>query len=125
MVSVALVAASSVFFWLSPFSPLSQPNVGVGQLSTVHGKGPVFYTECGHRAAAQHSVVTVIGTVDEQSGLDRIGACASLSGGKIMSLDPLEAARQLRVVCWTLLLVKVKTIADSQDRNAQPLADAG
>jgi actin-related protein len=58
-------------------------NCGVGS-----GKNVPFYSECAQRAKKCGVVVSVLGCVGEEVGLDHLGLIADISGGVVDLIDP-------------------------------------
>eukprot|EP00049_Salpingoeca_infusionum_P015123 m.290260 g.290260 ORF g.290260 m.290260 type:complete len:966 (+) comp15816_c0_seq16:132-3029(+) len=75
-----------------------QPNQGVGRVDTYGSEGNSFYSTIGERASGFNTVINIIGTQGEDCKLERIAACATSSGGSVLTLNPAELDRQIRML---------------------------
>eukprot|EP00043_Microstomoeca_roanoka_P017626 m.184713 g.184713 ORF g.184713 m.184713 type:complete len:856 (+) comp16675_c0_seq3:231-2798(+) len=96
----AIVAATSITATLGQEAEIfvctdGMPNVGVGRLDTYSTSG-AFYAMMGERAKQHGAVIRIIATEDVESHLEVVSTCAVTSGGSVLTLNPLELARQIR-----------------------------
>eukprot|EP00055_Hartaetosiga_balthica_P015701 m.94740 g.94740 ORF g.94740 m.94740 type:complete len:947 (+) comp8930_c0_seq3:146-2986(+) len=103
----ALVSATAICSALSEKSEIvlctdGLPNVGIGRLDT-YNQNSNFYSDIGERAKDKGVVIRIIGTEGQESDLDKLSACTTISGGSIVTLNPAELERQIRVMAQEVI----------------------
>lgn len=81
------------------------PNKGIGRLDGMMASSG-FYTNIGERAKQHGAVIRIIGTEGNNSQLELVSQCAIVSGGSVLTLDPSELARQIRVLSQDELVAR-------------------
>ncbi|KAL3873143.1 hypothetical protein ACJMK2_036297 [Sinanodonta woodiana] len=73
-----------------------QPNCGIGKIEI--GETTDFYKRIGQYAKNNNTVLSVLAVKGQPVELPVVVQCATISGGTVNILDPLEMMRQLRLI---------------------------